>query len=211
MAKEVALSLLKILEEHTDRTHMLSKKELLDILLSDYGIDIEEKSFYRKIKEIEDAGYHVRHTKGAQTKYCLDEARLSEDELCYLLAMIGGSGSLSEREAADLSEKLLSMRVHKRAAEKLNGIVTVRCGNHRLRQIQKFGVLSRAIRGGGRVECKFLSDDGTLSPRKIIRPRELSYEQSGFMLLYGEEDGSGGRIPITALIDVMPVEKNRKK
>ena len=57
MAKQVSLQILRILEENTDMEHMLSKQDILQKLADRYETYIEEGAFYRKIEELEEAGY----------------------------------------------------------------------------------------------------------------------------------------------------------
>ena len=69
MASNTILHILHILEQYTDRNHMLSKEEILKELQEDEFITLEEKAFYRKIEELRELGYDVRSTKGNRTKY----------------------------------------------------------------------------------------------------------------------------------------------
>lgn len=91
MAKEIALEILKILEKYSDKEHKLTKGQIMDFLCDEYDRSIEEKAFYRKIEELQNAGYKIIKTMGKYSTYYLDLPRLTASEMLYLSIMILGS------------------------------------------------------------------------------------------------------------------------
>lgn len=214
-SKEIALELLKILEEHTDKEHLLSKEELIQKHYEDYRADdgedeIQAKTFYSKIDELEAAGFPIKRTKGKWTRYYLDDARLSKDELLFLICMIKGSPDLAEEEAETLTGKLLSMRVHKRAAKFVGkSALPVAEKPSPVRQIPKFAVLLEAAQKGRRVSCKFiLSREGgyRFSERRIVSPRAIEFTREGARVTLLD----GGVTKYVPLCDLIDVELEKK-
>lgn len=215
-SKEIALELLKILQEHTDRQHLLTKDQLIALHYGTYrSADeqaIEPKTFYAKIDELRSAGFPVIRTKGKWTKYYLDDARFSKDELLFLVCMIQSSPDLAEEEAERLKNKLLAMRVHKRAKKEVEkaALSVEECHNPSPEQIRKFSELLEAAHRGGRVSCKYIlsrengyvfSETRTVSPRAI----EFTREGARVTLLDG---GMTKYVPLADIVNVCPEEKN---
>ena len=184
MASNTILHILHILEQYTDRNHMLSKEEILKELQEDEFITLEEKAFYRKIEELRELGYDVRSTKGNRTKYFLDTPRFTSEELLMLSAIILGSPDISKAEADRLINTLYAMSVHSDyigTSEKLK--LALKSNNQSAQaanQIQKFHVLYTAIKNHEKVSCKIrLNDiDGrpTFSSRGVLEPVSLQFD-----------------------------------
>lgn len=187
-SKEIALELLKILQEYTDRDHLLSREQLIKLHYAKCRTaeerPLEPKTFYSKIEELLSAGFPVKRTKGKWTRYYLDDVRLSSYELLFLIGMIKGSPDLAEEEAEVLRHKLLSMRVHKQAAKYVKKHEISVQENHAAspEQIRKFSYLLEAIDRGGRVSCKYVlsRENGyRFSETKIVSPRSIEFTREG--------------------------------
>ena len=63
------LDFLQIFEDETDNEHMLTKSQILGKLEERGYEGINEKQFYRKIKELQSYGYPVEMKRCKQTKY----------------------------------------------------------------------------------------------------------------------------------------------
>ena len=184
MASNTILHILHILEQYTDRNHMLSKEEILKELQEDEFITLEEKAFYRKIEELRELGYDVRSTKGNRTKYFLDTPRFTSEELLMLSAIILGSPDISKAEADRLINTLYAMSVHSDYIGTYEKLKPALKSNNQsaqaANQIQKFHVLYTAIKNHEKVSCKIrLNDiDGrpTFSSRGVLEPVSLQFD-----------------------------------
>lgn len=213
-SKEIALELLKILEEETDKEHLLSKEQLIQAHYDEYrwedGKDpIGEKTFYAKIDEIHEAGFPVRRTKGKWTKYCLDDVRLTGEELLFLVSMIKSSPDLGEEEAETLANKLLAMRVHQRAKEYVEEHASIVEEHHNPapNQIRNYAVLLGAIGNAGKVTCKFiLSREGgyRFSETRTIRPRAIGFTREGARVTFDENGVTQSNVPLRDLVNIEP-------
>ena len=211
-SKEIALELLKILEENTDRNNLLSKKDLVELHGDKYRDDeddIQDKTFYVKMDEIEAAGFPVKRTKGKTTRYYLDEDRLSGEELLFLACMIKSSPDLGEEEAEVLSNKLLSIRAHKKAKEyvKQHSSIVEERHNPVSKQIHYLALLLEAQQRAGKVSCNLiLSREGgyTFSGRCIIRPRQIDFTREGILVSFDHNGVTKYDVPLRDLIDIEP-------
>ena len=211
-SKEIALELLKILEENTDRNNLLSKKDLVELHGDKYRDDeddIQDKTFYVKMDEIEAAGFPIKRTKGKATRYYLDEDRLTGEELLFIACMIKSSPDLGEEEAEVLSNKLLSMRAHKKAkeyVERRSSIVKER-HNPVSKQIHYLALLLEAKKRAKKVSCKLvLSREGgyKFSERCMIRPRQIDFSRDGILVSFDLNGITKYNVPLRDIIDIEP-------
>lgn len=211
-SKEIALELLKILEENTDRDHLLSKRNLIDLHTAEYGGDDEksigEKTFYLKMDEIGSAGFPIKRTKGKTTRYYLDDVRLTQDELLFLACMIKSSPDLGEEEAEILTNKLLSMRAHKKAKEYVETHTSIVKEQHTPvpKQIRYLSVLLEAARKAGKVSCTLvLSHSGGYKfSRCTILPRQIDFTRSGILVSFDLDGVTKYNVPLCDIIDIEP-------
>lgn len=210
-SKEIALELLKVLEEYTDRNNLLSKRELVELHAERYRDDdendLQDKTFYLKIDEIEAAGFPIKHTKGKTTRYYLDEDRLTGEELLFLACMIKSSPDLSEEEAEALSNKLLCMRAHKKAQEYVKQHSSIVEERHTpvSKQIHYLAVLLKAKKRAGKVSCKWvLSREGgyTFSDRLTIYPRQIDFTRGGILVSFDLNGVTKYNVPLRDIIDI---------
>ncbi len=212
-SKEIALELLKVLEENTDKNHLLSKRELIELHAEKYRDDdekdLQEKTFYVKIDEIEAAGFPIKRTKGKTTRYYLDEDRLTREELLFLACMIKSSPDLGAEEAEVLSNKLLCMRAHKKAKGyvKMHTSIVEEHHNPVSKQIHYLAVLLEAKKRAGKVSCKLiLSREGgyKFSERCVICPRQINFTRGGILVSFDLNDVTKYDIPLRDIIDIEP-------
>ena len=83
-AKKLALlRILEILQRNTDEAHPLTHNEIADLLLKNYGIEIERKAVGRNISLLLEADYDIITTKRGvylnERKYEPSEVRMLID------------------------------------------------------------------------------------------------------------------------------------
>ena len=57
--KHIAFAILDILTTYTDEDHILTAKEIMDLLKAKYNIEIERWTIYSNIDVLEQAGYVI--------------------------------------------------------------------------------------------------------------------------------------------------------
>jgi len=108
-AKLRPLYLLKILKEQTDENHKLSTVQLCQILKDEYGIDTFRTTIKTDIEALQQAGYMIRATRSSQNLYNYQERDFDQQEIVELLDAISVSGTLSEKERSQLTNKLYKL------------------------------------------------------------------------------------------------------
>ena len=94
---------LKILQEFSDETHILTQEDIRKILYSKYGMECERKSIGASIDSLIDCGYDIIKTP----KGCFLASReLESSEITFLIDAIFSSKMISSKQAKDLANKL---------------------------------------------------------------------------------------------------------
>ncbi len=186
------LKLLQIFEDKTDDEHMLTKQEILQELSNEGYDSINEKQFYRKIKELRDNGYEIESQKGRSTYYYLKRSRLNKAEWIFLLTLILGNKDLSRKETNQIVDALENMAVCissvdyvRQRKEKMTA------DKSKFGQLKNFKVILKAIEEKRAIEYTLLSyDEGEpkYSERKTLLPVDFLAEDSRIYIVSSEKD-----------------------
>lgn len=105
-AKKLALlRILEILQRNTDEAHPLTHNEIADLLLKNYGIEIERKAVGRNISLLLEADYDIVTTKHG---VYLNERKYEPSEIRMLIDGVLSSQHIGVKHSRDLIEKLAS-------------------------------------------------------------------------------------------------------
>ena len=103
-AKKLALlRILEILQRNTDEAHPLTHNEIADLLLKNYGIEIERKAVGRNISLLLEADYDIVTTKRG---VYLNERKYEPSEVRMLIDGVLSSQHIGVKHSRDLIEKL---------------------------------------------------------------------------------------------------------
>lgn len=100
------LYLLEILEKYTDADHLLTQKEMAEIMNRDYGVSCERKAITRNLGNLQDMGYDVVHVE--RKGYYLGSRKFEDSELRLLVDSVLASRHIPADKAKNLIEKLIS-------------------------------------------------------------------------------------------------------
>lgn len=117
----VPLLILRILEDHSDEHHPLTRENIEEFLYKEYGITMERKAIFRHIenvraiyktgpvsirwKNIRPDPNERKHCKA----YYLQNDQLSELNLRVILDALSGSSYLSQSETNELADRLIGL------------------------------------------------------------------------------------------------------
>ncbi len=103
------LYLMKILNEHTDENHILSIKQIIELLES-YDITAERKSLYDDFETLRLYGVEVQSTRqGRNTGYFVADRTFQLPELKLLVDAVQSSKFITKKKSNELIKKLSSM------------------------------------------------------------------------------------------------------
>lgn len=100
------LYLLKILSEHTDETHALTTRELIE-KLAEYDVNAERKSIYSDIEALNTMGYDILNDKNRNHYgYYMASRNFEMPELKLLVDAVQSSRFITEKKSRELIGKL---------------------------------------------------------------------------------------------------------
>lgn len=112
------LLILKILEKHSDEQHPMTRKQIETILLEEYGIEMERKTFFRHIQnlnELEDVDIceiaHAKPNKDAKpcSVFYLRDRPFTDMELRLIIDSLSGNYFISESETNELIQRVAGL------------------------------------------------------------------------------------------------------
>ena len=112
------LLILKILEKYSDEQHPMTRKQIETILLEDYGIEMERKTFFRHIQnlnELVDVDIceieHAKPTKDAKpcSVFYLRDRSFTDMELRLIIDSLSGNYFISESETTELIQRVAEL------------------------------------------------------------------------------------------------------
>ena len=104
--KSVLLLILKILMGKTNRSQMLSEKEIEDKIYDNHDVLIERKQFYRCIDKLRTAGFPIKKVKGSAARYYYDGIMFRTTDTIYLSHLINQSNDISIKEKEEFIKRL---------------------------------------------------------------------------------------------------------
>lgn len=162
MIRGAELKILKILQEFSDKYHPLTKEEIREHFRDIYGEDFDDKMFFRKISELQEADWDVVATKGKYAKYYLEVNRLTPNEYLYLNIMLMGSSDISTNEAKRIIDVLNERPVNNLSAERCAKYKNkLRTNNSLTKQIDHFATLMDAYENKREVSYRQIIDYST--------------------------------------------------
>ena len=105
--KSSVLYLSKILYERTDENHGLSRKDIVNILLEEYDIEVDRRTFYSDIDLLKDFGMDIESYKeGRDYIYKLISREFETAELKVLVDSIQASRFITKKKSKELIGKI---------------------------------------------------------------------------------------------------------
>lgn len=184
------LSLIKVLQQHTDEKHPLTREEITD-MLNQQGITYNRKTFYEYIKQLQLAGYPVVTSKKgeytyymaaypfsfAQAKLLVDAVQttkvLASDMSSQLISNI--ASTMSQYEAAQLKRKLYMSEQSKTLNKKI---------------YQHIDIIHDAISSHKKIAFRYFDWELNYQNEKVKRYRHegLEYIVSPYSLVWAQDN-----------------------
>ena len=104
--KASILLVLKVLEEYSDKDHLMTQQDIIDKIYTIYGIELERKSVSNSIKLLEELNYDI--VKGAKGGVALLSRLFDETEASFLIDSIFSSKSINAIQAKQICKSISS-------------------------------------------------------------------------------------------------------
>lgn len=175
--KMLALNILAILREYTDSEHRLSQKQIVDLLESEYQMQVDRKSIKRNLMNLIDSGYDieftetVRQTKNGESETICSDWYINRDfedsELRLLIDSLLFSNHIPTSHCRQLIDKLkgLSNRYFNTRVKHVHSLPEVKSTNRQL--FYSIDILDESISREKQVRFNYgtYDIDGKLHPR----------------------------------------------
>ena len=183
--KATPLCLLRILEEYTDSSHILSRRELEELLCSVYDIKPDRRTVYSTVDLLNHLGYDISDYKQNGKGYYLRERVLDPTEVHLLSDAVCALPFISEDQTKRLIDKLQKLvSTHER--RHIRNLSIDRSGCKTVNKTVFFNIemLDEAIEK--RVQVTF--DYCSYGPDKQLHSRrDRPYTVSPYRLVYNNE------------------------
>ena len=183
--KEIPFALLETLKKHTDEEHILSTKEIMSLLESEYGLTIERRTLYANVDMLKDFGYKISTWQENGYGYYLEEHQFLKSEIFMLCNAIHSSHFISNRESNRLIDKLLStLSTYEKQEYTDKVFLPNKKKTEKTSFFDNIYVISDAIRDRHPISFLYLqyNESKRLEPRRPeryeIEPRYIVYQDS---------------------------------
>lgn len=118
------LFLYQMLQKHTDETHALSTRQIMEIMEAENGISMHRTTLSKDVEVLRAAGVEVMSERKRTMYYYLSDRPLSLPELRLLIDAVLSSKFITEKKSQELVNKLISL-TSETSADKLRRTVHV--------------------------------------------------------------------------------------
>lgn len=179
------LALLKILEENSDENHILSQPDLLKLLKTIYGIELERRTLYKNIELLQEYGYDISTFSENGIGYYLRERQFEKSQIYLLCNAIHSSNFIPSSSSKELINKLLSTQSK---YIKNDFKQTVFVENNRKKNNKEFflnvELIAEAIKNKQKISFKYTKYDCN---KNLIERRPDPYNVSPYYLVYEDD------------------------
>lgn len=181
------LYLVKILSEQTDEQHPMNGKELMNAL-SEYGIEVERKTFYDDIHLLQDFGYDIVSVQANRTNnYYMASRQFELPELKLLVDSVQASKFITEKKSQELIDKLSTL-TSKNEADSLRRQVYMygrpKTSNEKI--YYNVDVIHRCIAENVKIQFKYF--EWNEKKEQILRHDGQEYKVSPWALSWADEN-----------------------
>ncbi len=186
--KSTVLYLSKILYEKTDEEHGISRKEIEDIMQTEYGITFDRRTFYDDIDLLTDYGMDIiKYKDGRDYKYQLISREFELAELKVLVDSIQASRFITRKKSEELIKKI-------------EGLTSIYCAGQLDRQIYvadkikaanemiliNIDQIHLAINQDKKITYKYF--DWNSDKKKVFRHENKTYKVSPWAMIWDSQN-----------------------
>lgn len=180
------LYLYLLLLKHTDAEHMLSTRQLQDMMMEQYQIHMHRTTVPSNIEILRRAGFDILERRSRGMMYGLEGRAFELPELCLLIDAVESSNFITEKKTARLIEKLLSLTSEGNAARlKRNQYTSGKVKSDNERGYYIVDAINEAINEGKRIS--FFYTDYDKWKNVVLRNDGKAYEVSPYVLIWSEQ------------------------
>ena len=186
--KSSVLYLSKILYEKTDENHGLSRKEIIDILMEEYEIEVDRRTFYSDIELLKDYGMDIdSYKEGRDYIYKLVSREFETAELKVLVDSIQASRFITKKKSKELIGKIEGLTSIYNAGQLDRQIYfadRIKAENEMI--FINVDTIHTAISNDRKISYKYF--DWSSSKKKVFRHNDKTYIVSPWALIWDSQN-----------------------
>lgn len=192
--KNLNLIILRILWEHTDERHRLQQQDIVHLVQTEYGMEIDRRSVKNNVDALKDMFADTRIEISTEGGYCLLARDFDDAELRMLIDGVLFSKTVSQRQAKELIGKLkgLSSKYFGAKVSHISNLPELRHTDNK-QIMYNIDVINDAISSNRKISFTYnrYGTDFKLHPRReqayIVNPYQMA-AANGFYYLIGNYD-----------------------
>ena len=106
--KTGTIAMLRVLQRYSDKTHVLSTRDMMHYLHDEFGIDLERRTMYDNMNVLESFGYKIHRYESGTLGYYLEERIFSNDEIIKTNDALLQNPEVSDEERKSIIDKMLA-------------------------------------------------------------------------------------------------------
>lgn len=179
------LTILGILREFTDEEHPMNAADMAARLQA-MDMDVERRSIYRSLEELEQAGVDIVHKEQKNLGFYLGQREFELPEVKLLMDAVQSARFITGKKSRELVGKLANLASRAQAEELLGGVFLedrAKCMNEQI--YYNIDHIHEAIRSGRQIAFKYCEYD--LMKRRVERRGGEEYEASPYALEWNSD------------------------
>jgi predicted DNA-binding transcriptional regulator YafY len=179
------LAIWKILREHSDEEHPINAEEISAHLCAD-GMDVERRSIYRSLDELESAGVDILRAGRKNLGFYLGQREFELPEIKLLMDAVQAARFITMKKSQELIRKLASFASQAQAKALLSSVFIedrAKCANEQI--YYNIDRIYEAIRLSKQITFKYFQYD--LTKQRVERRGGGSYTVSPYALEWNND------------------------
>ena len=184
------LYLYQMLQRHTDESHALSTRQIMEMMEAEHGITMHRTTLPKDVEVLRAAGIEVMSERKRTMYYYLSDRPLSLPELRLLIDAVLSSKFITEKKSQELVDKLISL-TSETSADKLRRTVHVtgKAKSDNEKGYYIVDAINDAIHLGKKISFYYFDYDGKKkhsqkSYKNGILSNEIHYSYEGLRCTY---------------------------
>ena len=174
-----------LLRKHTDEEHPINAAELAEHLHA-MGMDVERRSIYRSIADLEEAGVEIIHVTRKSEGFYLAQREFEIAELKLLMDAVQSARFITSRKSRELVKKLANFASKAQAEQLLRSVFLeerAKCANEQI--YYNIDHIYEAIRCSRQISFKYCEYD--LKKHRVERRGGAKYTASPYALEWNSD------------------------
>lgn len=189
--KNLNLIILKILWEHTDENHRLQQQEIVSLLKTQYGIEIDRRTVKNNVEALKNLLYDTNYEISTEKGYCLIGREFTDVELRMLIDSVLFSKNISRKQAKDLIGKIrgLSSKYFSAKVSHIYNLPELQYADQRQQVLYNLDIISDAISENRKISFTYntYGTDFKLQPKReeeyIVNPYQVVANNGRYYLI----------------------------